>query len=69
MNLMCVTFSPMLAQRLRNPNLPQTIRVVFRLVFAIPLIILSIDGIRPHHHINESLYVTLVRSSFPMLIM
>jgi hypothetical protein len=51
-----------------NPTLPQTIRVVFRLLFAIPLVILSIDGIRPHHHVNESLYVTLVRSSFPMLI-
>jgi len=35
-----------------------TIRVVFRLLFAIPLIILSIDGIRPHHHINESFFAS-----------
>jgi len=37
-----------------------TIRIVFRLFFALPLIILSIDGIRPHHHINENLYVFLM---------
>jgi len=35
-----------------------TIRVVFRLLFSIPLIILSIDGIRPHHHINESFFAS-----------
>jgi hypothetical protein len=51
-----------------NPTLSQTIRVVFRLLFAVPLLVLAIDGIRPHHHINETLYVTLARSSFPMLI-
>lgn len=53
---------------IENTTLPQTIRVVFRFLFAIPIIILSIDGIRPHHHINDTLYVTLVRSSLPVLI-
>ena len=35
----------------------QTIRVVFRLLFAVPLVILAIDGVRPHHHINDTMYV------------
>ncbi|KAH9981558.1 hypothetical protein BJV74DRAFT_887515 [Russula compacta] len=30
------------------------IRVVFRLFFAIPVLILSIDGLRPHHPLNSS---------------
>jgi len=35
-----------------------TIRVVFRLLFTVPLLILGIDGVRPHHHINESMLWT-----------
>lgn len=33
-----------------------SVRTVFRLLFAVPLCILSIDGIRPHHHVNESVF-------------
>ncbi|KAJ7686805.1 hypothetical protein B0H17DRAFT_1013292 [Mycena rosella] len=29
------------------------IRIVFRFIFVIPFIILGVDGIKPHHHINE----------------
>ena len=32
-----------------------TIRVVFRFLFTVPLLILGVDGIRPHVHINESM--------------
>jgi len=35
-----------------------TIRVVFRLLFAVPLCILAIDGVRPHHHINDVMFGT-----------
>lgn len=35
-----------------------TIRVVFRLLFAVPLVILAIDGVRPHHHINDTMFGT-----------
>jgi len=35
-----------------------TIRVVFRFLFTIPLAILGIDGVRPHIHINENLFAT-----------
>jgi len=34
------------------------IRVVFRFLFTIPIVILGIDGIRPHIHINENLFAT-----------
>ncbi|KAG6918880.1 hypothetical protein DXG01_010944 [Tephrocybe rancida] len=34
------------------------IRVVFRFLFTVPLLILSVDGVRPHHHINESMLWT-----------
>jgi len=30
------------------------IRVVFRFLFCVPLLVLGIDGVRPHQHINES---------------
>ncbi|TCD62709.1 hypothetical protein EIP91_006534 [Steccherinum ochraceum] len=30
------------------------IRVVFRLLFVVPLLILGVDGARPHQHVNES---------------
>ncbi|KAH9058245.1 hypothetical protein EDB87DRAFT_1685564 [Lactarius vividus] len=33
-----------------------TIRVVFRLLFAVPLFILAIDGVRPHQHINDTMF-------------
>ncbi|KAI0253703.1 hypothetical protein BJV78DRAFT_1360034 [Lactifluus subvellereus] len=33
-----------------------TIRTVLRLFFAIPVCILAIDGIRPQHHVNESMF-------------
>ncbi len=37
---------------LPNPFLKVT-RVVFRFFFCIPLFILAIDGVKPHHDINE----------------
>lgn len=36
----------------------QTIRVVFRFLFTVPLLILGVDGVRPHVHINESMLWT-----------
>jgi len=35
-----------------------TIRVVFRFLFTVPLLILGVDGSRPHVHINESMLWT-----------
>ncbi|KAI0043116.1 hypothetical protein FA95DRAFT_1563648 [Auriscalpium vulgare] len=35
-----------------------TIRVVFRLLFSLPIIILAVDGVRPHQHVNDSLIGT-----------
>jgi hypothetical protein len=35
-----------------------SIRIVFRLLFAVPLCLLSIDGIRPHPHVNESVFAS-----------
>ncbi|KAI0664018.1 hypothetical protein C8Q70DRAFT_214291 [Cubamyces menziesii] len=34
------------------------LRVVFRLVFVLPLMALAIDGIRPHQHVNDSMFWT-----------
>ncbi|KAG6889245.1 hypothetical protein C0995_002457 [Termitomyces sp. Mi166 len=34
------------------------IRVFFRFLFTVPFLILSIDGIQPHHHINENMLWT-----------
>ncbi|KAG6836195.1 hypothetical protein H0H93_010461 [Arthromyces matolae] len=34
------------------------IRIFFRFLFTLPLLILGIDGVRPHHHINESMFWT-----------
>jgi hypothetical protein len=34
------------------------IRVLFRFLFTVPLLILGVDGVRPHIHINESLLWT-----------
>jgi hypothetical protein len=33
-----------------------TIRVVFRFLFTVPLVILGVDGVRPHVHINENAF-------------
>ena len=33
----------------------QCIRVFFRFMFCIPLLILGADGIQPHEHINDSM--------------
>ncbi|EAU91193.2 hypothetical protein CC1G_06828 [Coprinopsis cinerea okayama7 len=35
-----------------------TIRVIFRFLFTVPLLILGVDGVRPHHHINEKMVFT-----------
>lgn len=35
-----------------------TIRVIFRFIFVIPFIILGVDGLKPHRHINESMLWT-----------
>lgn len=34
------------------------IRVVFRFLFTIPLLILGVDGVRPHQHINDKMLPT-----------
>ncbi|KAJ7033463.1 hypothetical protein C8F04DRAFT_1104815 [Mycena alexandri] len=34
------------------------IRIVFRFIFVIPFVILGVDGVRPHVHINESMFWT-----------
>ncbi|KAH9846485.1 hypothetical protein C2E23DRAFT_852460 [Lenzites betulinus] len=34
------------------------LRIVFRLAFVCPLLVLAVDGIRPHQHINESMIWT-----------
>ncbi|KAF9645885.1 hypothetical protein BDM02DRAFT_3100759 [Thelephora ganbajun] len=33
-------------------------RVVFRLMFTSTFLILGVDGVRPHHHVNESMFWT-----------
>lgn len=35
-----------------------TLRVIFRFIFVVPLLLLGVDGIRPHQHLNESMAVT-----------
>ncbi|TFK22567.1 hypothetical protein FA15DRAFT_671361 [Coprinopsis marcescibilis] len=35
-----------------------SIRVAFRFLFTIPLLILGVDGVRPHNHINEKMAYT-----------
>ncbi|KAJ7152135.1 hypothetical protein C8R46DRAFT_1229000 [Mycena filopes] len=35
-----------------------TIRVIFRYLFVVPLVILGADGVRPHKHVNESMVWT-----------
>ncbi|TFK44987.1 hypothetical protein BDQ12DRAFT_642091 [Crucibulum laeve] len=34
------------------------IRVIFRFLFCVPLLILGVDGVRPHTHVNESMFAT-----------
>lgn len=34
------------------------IRVIFRFLFTVPFVILGIDGIRPHQHINDNMFAT-----------
>ncbi|EIW80587.1 hypothetical protein CONPUDRAFT_82756 [Coniophora puteana RWD-64-598 SS2] len=34
------------------------IRVFFRFLFTVPFIILGIDGVRPHQHINDNMFAT-----------
>ncbi|KAG1794128.1 uncharacterized protein HD556DRAFT_440570 [Suillus plorans] len=34
------------------------IRVFFRFLFTVPLLILGIDGVRPHQHINDNMFAT-----------
>ncbi|KAJ8489038.1 hypothetical protein ONZ45_g13720 [Pleurotus djamor] len=35
-----------------------TLRVIFRFLFVVPLLILGVDGVRPHAHINENFFAT-----------
>lgn len=35
-----------------------TIRVIFRFLFTVPFLILGIDGVKEHHHINEKMVYT-----------
>ena len=30
------------------------LRVVFRFLFVAPLLVLAVDGVRPHQHVNEN---------------
>jgi len=34
------------------------IRVVFRFLFTVPFIILGVDGVRPHQHVNDKMFLT-----------
>lgn len=34
------------------------IRVFFRFLFTVPFVILGIDGVRPHQHINDNMFLT-----------
>ncbi|KAG1740846.1 uncharacterized protein EDB91DRAFT_341526 [Suillus paluster] len=34
------------------------IRILFRFLFTVPLVILAIDGVRPHQHINDKMFPT-----------
>ena len=42
----------------------QTIRVIFRFLMVIPLLILGFDGVTPHHHVNSSRCVKLLSYLF-----
>jgi hypothetical protein len=47
---------------------PQIIRTIFRFIFVVPFVILGVDGVRPHKHINESMLWTGTRSGLSDLI-
>ncbi|EIW54595.1 uncharacterized protein TRAVEDRAFT_154204, partial [Trametes versicolor FP-101664 SS1] len=34
------------------------LRVFFRLIFVLPFLVLAVDGIRPHQHVNENMFWT-----------
>ncbi|KAI0767195.1 hypothetical protein C8Q74DRAFT_938168 [Fomes fomentarius] len=44
-----------------------TLRVVFRFLFVAPLLVLAIDGVRPHQHVNESTFWTELLTSVSAL--
>ncbi|KAF5355592.1 hypothetical protein D9757_012829 [Collybiopsis confluens] len=46
-----------------------TIRVAFRYLFTVPLLILGIDGVRPHHHINNSNFWTGIYRSAVLFLL
>jgi hypothetical protein len=35
-----------------------TVRVAFRFLFTVPFVVLGVDGVRPHEHVNESPFWT-----------
>jgi hypothetical protein len=37
-----------------NDSRPQIMRVIFRLLFTLPLVVLGVDGVLSHHTVNES---------------
>jgi CO dehydrogenase/acetyl-CoA synthase alpha subunit len=39
-------------------SISQAIRVAMRFLFAVPLLILAVDGVRNDHHINENMLAT-----------
>ena len=60
MNVSCLHFR---ASRSRLTLPAQIIRIAFRFVFTVPFIILGADGVRPHHHVNNSLSVHPFRNA------
>jgi len=34
------------------------VRIIFRLLFVLPFVILGVDGVRPHVHVNENMFAT-----------
>ena len=53
---------------LLKPSYFQTLRVIFRLLMTVPLVILGVDGIRGHHSINTSLSVCTSLCFSPFLL-
>ncbi|KAI0752774.1 hypothetical protein C8Q80DRAFT_1148157 [Daedaleopsis nitida] len=43
------------------------LRVVFRFLFVAPLLVLAVDGVRPHQHVNESPFWTELLTSISAL--
>ena len=46
---------PTLVIRAYHSSPTQTIRILFRLLFCVSIVILGADGVRPHSHINENM--------------